>query len=226
MELFLIAIAPVVIIAFYIYYRDKYEKEPFWWLVTALLSGCIITLPVIYVERLFSIPLNYMPGLANAGYNAFVVAALTEEVFKFAALFLIMWKNPTFNEKFDGIVYATFISLGFAAVENLLYVINMGPGVGLTRAFTAVPAHALFGIMMGYHFGLAKFYPDQRKRQIFLALFRPILLHGIYDFILMSQTEYLLFLFIPYIIILWFFGFRRMKDLSDRSVYRWLNIKK
>jgi len=226
MGLFAIAVAPVVIIAFYIYYRDKYEREPFWWLVTALLAGGIVTVPVIYVERLLGIPLLYLSGLIHAAWNAFAVAAFTEEIFKFGALFLIFWRNPDFNEKFDGIVYASFVSLGFATIENLLYVINGGIGVGITRAFTAVPAHALFGIVMGYRFGLAKFYPEEKKKQLFMAVFMPFLLHGIYDFILMSQHEYLLFLFIPYVIFLWIFGLKRMKSLSDRSIYRWLKVNK
>jgi len=153
MVLFVIAVIPVFIILFYLYFRDKYEKEPFWWLVVALLAGCIITVPVIHVERILEPPIYYLSGYASAAWNAFVVAAFTEELFKFAALMLIFWNSRHFNEKFDGIVYASFISLGFAAVENIFYVINGGVQVGLTRAFTAVPAHALFGIVMGYILG-------------------------------------------------------------------------
>ena len=222
MGLFVIAIAPVLIIAFYLYYRDKYEKEPFWWLVVALLAGGFITMPVIYVERLLEIPMYYLSGYAQAAWNAFVVAAFTEELFKFAALMLIFWNNRHFNEKFDGIVYATFVSLGFAAVENLLYVINGGFQVGLTRAFTAVPAHALFGIIMGYRVGLAKFYPKERRKQLVWALLMPILFHGIYDFILMSGHPYLVFAFVPFLIFLWIYGFKKLKNLSDRSIYRWI----
>ncbi len=223
MGLFAIALAPVIIIAFYLYYRDKYEKEPFWWLVVALLAGAFITMPVIYVERILEITMYYLSGYVQAAWNAFVVAAFTEELFKFAALMLIFWNNRHFNEKFDGIVYATFVSLGFAAVENLLYVINGGFQVGLTRAFTAVPAHALFGIIMGYRVGLARFYPKERKRQLVKALLMPILFHGIYDFILMSGHPYLVLAFVPFLVFLWIYGFKRLKNLSDRSIYRWIN---
>ena len=94
--------------------------------------------------------------------------------------------------------------------------------MGLTRAFTAVPAHALFGIVMGYQLGLARFYPREKLRRLFLALALPILLHGVYDFILMSGHPYLLLVFVPYLAFLWIFGFRRMRQLSDRSIYRWL----
>jgi len=222
MNLILIALAPVFIIAFYIYLRDKYEREPVGQLLLALAAGCLITLPVMIVEGWLAKPMVYLTGYSSAAWNAFVVAAFTEELFKFLAFLILFWNNRNFNEKFDGIVYAAFISLGFAVVENILYVTNGGAGVGLTRAFTAVPAHALFGVVMGYQGGLARFYPRERTWRLFLALTLPILLHGVYDFILMSGHPYLLFAFIPYVVFLWFFGFRRMRELSDRSIYRWI----
>ena len=125
-------------------------------------------------------------------------------------------------EKFDGIVYAVFISLGFALVENILYVFgdSDGASVGILRAVTAVPAHALFGVVMGYHFAIAKFEPSHRAIEFVLALAFPILLHGLYDFWLMSENGYLLLLFIPYVIVLWIFGFKRMKTHSDDSVFK------
>jgi RsiW-degrading membrane proteinase PrsW (M82 family) len=220
MNLIIIALAPVIIIAIYIYIRDKYEREPLRLLLISLLVGCIITIPVVFIEELLMVPTKAYKGLVSAVWGGFVVAALTEELFKFIALYLLIWKNRHFNEKFDGIVYACFISLGFAGVENILYVTNGGMSVGITRAFTAIPAHALFGVLMGYQFGLARFYPKERNWRLFLAVCLPILLHGIYDFILMSDHPYLLFAFIPYLIFLWLFGFRRIRQLSDRSIYR------
>jgi RsiW-degrading membrane proteinase PrsW (M82 family) len=223
MNLIIIALAPVFIIAIYIYLRDKYEREPIRLLLAALAAGCVITIPVIFVEQLISVPGQAFNEITSAAWNAFAVAALTEELFKFLALYLLIWKNRHFNEKFDGIVYACFISLGFAGIENILYVSDGGFSVGITRAFTAVPAHALFGVIMGYQFGLARFYPEERFWRFFLALLIPILLHGIYDFILMSGHPYLLFAFIPYLVFLWIFGFRRIRQLSDRSIYRRLS---
>ena len=220
MNLIIIALAPVFIIAIYIYFKDKYEREPFRLLLISLIVGCIITIPVGFIEGFLMVPGKAYTGLASAAWNAFVVAALTEELFKFIALYLLIWKNRHFNEKFDGIVYACFISLGFAGIENILYVTDGGISVGITRAFTAIPAHALFGVLMGYQFGLARFYPKERAWRLFLALWLPIMLHGIYDFILMSDHPYLLFAFIPYLIFLWLFGFRRIRQLSDRSIYR------
>ncbi len=220
MIVLLIALAPVFIILFYVYFRDKYEKEPFKLLLFSLLAGMIIVVPVIIVERLimaFQPPMN---PLMDAGYNAFLVAALVEEAFKYLALFLIIWKSPEFNEKFDGIVYAVFISLGFAAVENVLYVIDGGVKTGLIRAITAVPAHALFGVMMGYYFGIARMYSELRKESMWKAFLIPFALHGIYDFLLMSNLPILLLAFIPFMLYLYFTGFRKMKITSDSSIFR------
>ena len=220
MNLIVLAVAPVMIIAVYIYLRDRYEREPAGQLGLALIAGGLITMPVVFVEGWLSFPAHSLSGMASAAWNALVVAAITEESFKFLALMILFWNNPNFNEKFDGIVYASFIALGFAGVENVLYVADGGVEVGLIRAFTAVPGHALFGIIMGYQAGLARFYPSERRRRLFYALALPVLLHGLYDFILMSEHPYLLLGFIPYVIFLWIFGFRRMRQLSDRSIYR------
>ena len=143
-----------------------------------------------------------------------------EEAFKYLALILLLWRNKNFNEKFDGIVYAVFISLGFAAVENIMYVSRGGMEVAMIRAVTAVPAHALFGIRMGYFLGIARMYPELRKQYLFLAFFYPFLLHGFYDFILMAQVEWLLLLFIPYLLFLYFVGFRKMAVTSRTSIFR------
>ena len=146
MNLLFISLAPVFIIAFYVWFRDKYEKEPIAMLLRALLIGAVITLPVIFIERgLFSLGATFSFG---PFWDAFAVAGLVEESFKFLAFYLIIWRNVNFNEKFDGIVYAVFIALGFAGVENILYVAEGGVQVAITRAITAVPAHALFGVII------------------------------------------------------------------------------
>jgi RsiW-degrading membrane proteinase PrsW (M82 family) len=220
MNLIFIALAPVFIIAIYIYFRDKYEKEPIGLLLKSLLAGAVIVVPIIFLERFLGRFSQHMEFYSNAAYTAFVVAAFSEEVFKYLALFILIWQNPNFNEKFDGIVYASFISLGFAAVENIHYVISFGIQVGYSRAFTAVPAHALFGITMGYYFGLAKFYPHMTNKYLSLSLLLPLLLHGIYDFIIFINLTFSLIIFIPFIIYLWITGFKKMKELSDKSIYR------
>lgn len=217
--LLILSLMPIAIIAIYIYSRDKYEKEPINTLLKALLFGALSVLPIIVAERFMTF-IGELSNLTSAAWNAFFVAALCEESFKMLAVYLLIWKKPEFNEKFDGIVYATFVSLGFAAVENILYVMESGYSTGLVRMFTAVPAHAIFGVSMGYFLGLAKFYPKKRNSYMWKAFLLPFILHGLYDFCLMSQNEVLLFLFIPFVAIMWALGFKKLKRLSDSSVYR------
>lgn len=219
MDLIILSLAPVFIIAGYIYFRDKYEKEPLKLLLLALFFGALTVIPIVFVERFLSSFSGLFNGLAAAAWNAFAVAAFTEELFKFLALYLLIWKSPELNEKFDGIVYAVFISLGFAAVENILYVTGNGLGTGVIRAITAVPAHAIFGITMGFYFGMAKFYEKERKSLMLKALGYTILLHGIYDFILFTGLEWIIVVFIAFVVYLYISGLKRVKQLSDQSIY-------
>lgn len=220
MVVLLASLAPVFIILFYIYFRDKYEKEPLGLLIKSLVAGVLVVLPVLFTERLLMTLMPALGKVGSAAYHAFLVAGTTEEAFKFLALYLLVWKSPSFNEKFDGIVYAVFVSLGFAAVENVLYVMDGGMQTAMVRALTAVPAHALFGVTMGYYLGIAHMYEAERKPYLIQALAVPILLHGIYDFILMVEIDWLLLLFVPYVIGLYLLGMKKMKILSDTSVFK------
>ena len=219
-NLVFLSLAPVLIILVYVYFRDKYEQEPWDLLLKAILMGASITLPVVLVESFLVEVKPLMGRFGNAAYMSFLVAGLTEESFKFIALYLLIWRNPAFNEKFDGIVYAVFVALGFAGIENILYVFQNGAGVGLIRALTAVPAHALFGITMGYYFGIAHMVKEFRRPFLWLSLLIPVFLHGIYDFILFSGSPLLIMVFLPYLVWLYITGFRRMKLISDSSVFK------
>ena len=220
MILLFISIAPIAIILTYFNYRDKYEKEPLSLLLKALFAGAIITIPVVIVELILGDIYDGASKMQNAFYNGFIVAALTEEAFKFFAFRILIWKNKNFNEFFDGIIYAVFISLGFAAIENILYVFQHGGSVGLLRALTAVPAHAIFGVAMGYYLSLARFNPQKKSYYLSLAILIPILLHGFYDFIIFSENEWLLLLFVPYIVFMWIYGFKKMKKHSENSQFK------
>jgi RsiW-degrading membrane proteinase PrsW (M82 family) len=220
MAILLASLAPVFIILFYIYFRDKYEKEPLGLLIKALLAGILIILPAIFVEQWLAALNPYSGKVGAAAWHAFVVAGLTEEVLKFLALYLLVWRSPSFNEKFDGIVYAVFVSLGFAAVENVLYVMEGGMQTAAIRALTAVPAHAIFGVTMGYYLGVAHMYEELRRAYLLRAMALPVVLHGIYDFILMVEIGWLYLLFIPYLAVLYIMGTRKMKILSNASVYK------
>lgn len=220
MHLLILALAPVFIIAGYVYFRDKYEKEPLRLLLVALLSGAFAVVPILFIENFLTQFSIVFHGLGAAAWNAFVVAAFSEELIKYLVLCLLIWKSPEFNEKFDGIVYAVFISLGFAGVENILYVLGNGFGTGVMRAVTAVPAHAIFGITMGFYFGMARFYPKQRSIFLMKSLFYPLFLHGIYDFILFTQINWLVLVFVGFVIYLYFSGLKRVQTLSDLSIYK------
>lgn len=215
------AIAPSAALLYYFYMRDKYEKEPRLLLLKAFLLGGGLVIPVLFVEMKLYIFDMSNSNLLTASYTAFVVAGLVEESFKYFFFLLYIWKNNEFNEMYDGIVYSVFISLGFATVENLAYVLSTGFNTAILRSLTAVPAHALFAVTMGYYLGIAKFAKVRyRKKYILLGLFIPVILHGIYDFILFSQKLYLLILFIPYMLYLWKKGLRQVDELVEFSPFR------
>ncbi len=114
--------------------------------------------------------------------NAFFLVALVEEFSKFLFVRFILYNNKNFNEPFDGIVYALMVSMGFATLENVLYTFQYGVTTGVLRMFTAVPAHATFGILMGYFLGLAKFTHRRELYYASLALLVATLFHGAYDY--------------------------------------------
>lgn len=220
MAILIASLAPVFIILLYIYLRDKYDREPVWLLAQLVFAGALAVIPIALVEKLL---VGWAPPLGKVGgafYHAFVVAGFTEEGFKFLVLYLLVWNHSRFNEKFDGIVYAVFVSLGFAAVENIMYVVQSGYQTALVRALTAVPAHALFGVTMGYYLGIARMYDEIRGVNLRRAILIPILLHGIYDFILMVEIDWLLLLFVPYVIYLYVAGMRKIRMHSETSIFR------
>jgi RsiW-degrading membrane proteinase PrsW (M82 family) len=220
MSILFISFAPIILILIYIYKRDKYEKEPMGLLLISLVAGAVITLPILLVEMFLMELVHFQDIFANAFYEGFIVASMTEELFKYLAFTIFIWRNRNFNELFDGIIYASYISLGFAAVENFFYVYGYGYEVGALRAFTAVPAHALFGITMGYYFGLAKFNESKRARYLWLAIIMPFILHGFYDFFLMSDNGLLLLVFLAFVVFMWISGFKKMKRHSKGSVFK------
>ena len=220
MTLLIIALAPVVTILIYIYFRDKYEKEPIGLLLKGFFAGVIIVFPCALIEVFISALFPFEVPYVSAIWNGFIVAGLTEELFKFLCVMLLFWKNKNFNEKFDGIVYAVFVSLGFAALENIFYVYDKGLSVGLLRAFTAVPAHALFGIIMGSYIGIARFERENSGSLLWQAFLYAWVFHGIYDFLLMTGNGIFVLLEIPFMFFLIRKAFKRMKRLSEESFFQ------
>jgi len=191
MQLLLLAIAPVMVVLVFIYIKDKYEKEPFKFLLKNFLLGATVSVLLTFVISIIAaqfIVIDNLDALIQNFIDAFILVALVEEFSKYLIVRFYAQRNAEFNEPFDGIVYAVMVSIGFACLENILYVYQHGLGTGILRAFTAVPAHATFGILMGYFMGKAKF----SNNRVFLnltGLLVATLFHGAYD----------LFLFIDFI---------------------------
>ena len=226
MYLLLLALAPAILLMVYVYFRDKYEKEPVKLILKGILLGAVIIFPVGAIENYIIVYGQNLPKLPKAAWDGFLVAGATEEAFKYLMVFILIWRNRNFNEKFDGIVYAVSVSLGFAAIENLFYVFsNNSMQVGMIRAFTAVPGHAIFGVVMGFYLGLARFTVQNRKKWLIRAFTVPWLLHGVYDFLLMSGHPVLLVIFVPFLVYMYRTGLKKMKELNTESVFNPNNIK-
>ena len=186
------ALLPALLLFLYIWRKDA-QPEPFKWLFRALLAGVIICIPVAAVESwvmnsLF--PAGGPTTLFGTTVEAFLVAAVPEEAAKLLALWIILRKNPYFDEHFDGIVYAVCVGLGFAAIENVGYVLSSGEGwasVAIMRALLAVPGHYAFAIMMGYYYAIYHFIDHSHTAAVKVLLI-PVLAHGVYDSLAMSGS--------------------------------------
>jgi RsiW-degrading membrane proteinase PrsW (M82 family) len=177
-----IALAPGAAIGLYIYWKDKHEREPLGLLVKSFFFGVISTLITLLISWPISrlVPLD-PTSLTQQAVHAFLLVALIEEFSKFIFVRWVLYPNKNFNEPFDGIVYSLTVSLGFAGLENILYVLDGGVETAVLRMFTAVPAHASFGVLMGYFLGKAKFEHKKAHYAIY-ALGVATLFHGAYDY--------------------------------------------
>lgn len=181
------ALLPVVLLMFYIYKRDTFQKEPWPLLLKAFGFGVLaafIDIPVAHLTQ-FIVPKFFSSPGWDAFHTAYFGAAFPEEFCKLLMLYLCIWKNPYFDEYYDGLEYAAFVGLGFAGVENVLYIMQGGIQLAVGRGIFAVPAHFFFAIFMGYFFSMARFRYEKRWKYLFLAYIVPVLLHGVYDFPLM-----------------------------------------
>ncbi|UCG91738.1 MAG: PrsW family intramembrane metalloprotease [candidate division WOR-3 bacterium] len=187
--LFLIALAPCLFLLWYFYNRDRYEPEPKRKILKIFLLGALMVLPAGIIEIvLLTIVDTITSGLLYTFIIAFIIVAPTEELLKFYAVKRWIYRSVEFDEIMDGIVYTVAASLGFATVENIFYVVSQGIGTGIARAFFAVPGHAFFGALMGYYIGRAKFSKEKEKQLIMKGILFAILMHGLYNFLLLTKT--------------------------------------
>ncbi len=186
------ALLPAIVLMIIMLIRDKERPEP----PRMLFKGVLFGVLSVFVSFTMSGPLSALTGSLDnystfwgAMWNAFALAAIPEECAKLFCLWLLLRKNPYFDEHLDGIVYAVCIGLGFAAVENIMYVFQAGDNwavTALVRGVLSVPAHFFFAVLMGYYYSLVHFGHHPRRNAVWV-LFAPILAHGIFDTIAMSQ---------------------------------------
>ena len=216
------AVLPAVILLRYVYRHDTVEKEPAGLLLFLLLLGVLSALCAGMVERLTQRILNWFvepESLIHTILFAFLVVAVAEEAAKFFFLKRWTWNHPAFNYRFDGIVYAVFVSLGFAAYENIQYVLHYGLSVALPRALLAVPGHMSFAVFMGLFYGRAKLcagYGDVQGEKLNLTLgyVIAVFFHGFYDACAMRGTVMATIIFIAFVVLMYLLVYRTLKRES------------
>lgn len=227
------ALAPVAILLWYIVKKDRTKPEPTNWLAKAFWYGVLSA----FLSFAFSTPLGAMfgldidaevyPSIFNSFADAFLMAAIPEELAKLIMLWLLLRKNPHFDEKFDGIVYAVCIGMGFAGIENVLYLfggIEDGSwlSTGIVRALFSVPGHFLFAVLMGYYYSIYYWGIDRSMKAKAMILAAPILAHGIFDGILFCIKVDDSLVLISFVAFIYFFnklrkkGKERLEELMDQ----------
>lgn len=188
------ALLPAFFLVGYVWFRDKNKREPIrevlrgvWNGVLSIALALIIVTPCTWLQQLLPF-FAEGNGIWGAVGTAFLSAAIPEEIAKFVMFRSLVKDNRYFDERMDGVVYAAAVSMGFAGVENVLYLLdNLDAllGVGLIRALFSVPGHFFYAVFMGYFYSLACF-GDGRKKELnyVLALLVPIILHGVFDSLL------------------------------------------
>lgn len=223
--LIIIAVVPAIVLMAYIFSKDKVEKEPASLLLKLIGLGVISTLLAVACEWAGSLVISGI-GHSTLAYRIienFIVVGLSEEFFKYFMLKKATWNHSSFNYTFDAVVYAVFVSLGFALWENLLYCFNYGITTALVRAVTSIPGHATFGVFMGVYYGLAK-KADMNGRAAasrslrVMAVIVPALLHGAYDFFASGKSIFSTIAFIAFIVVLFLAAFRRVNRMSTEDV--------
>lgn len=221
------AVIPAVVLLVKVYKVDHLDKESPRLLWNLVVRGVIATVFAMLTEWIGEFVLSSFVQEQTVLYNLllyFIVVAVSEEGFKYLLMKQRTWKDPEFNFQFDGVVYAVFVSLGFALWENISYVLMYGFGTALIRAVTAVPGHACFGVFMGAWYGLAKKYESygmhsQSKTCRVVALLSSIVLHGCYDFTASIENQNYAWIFVAFVVVMFIVAFRLVKKLSQNDRY-------
>ena len=233
----LVSIIPVLIILAVIYNMSEVKKQPLWLLAILFLGGILSWVMVRYISRflgndIYKSQIEINEALGNKGFFlvSFGIIAIIEEMSKYIVITIMCFKNKYFKNPYDAIMYAVCISLGFAFVENIMYINNYGMGVAISRAIFSIPAHASFGIIMGYYLGVSKLCRDKGEANAsaltrYSAFFIPLIFHGFYDFLLNFNTESIYIIFLIYVIIMYAFVILLLFRLN-RVDDKWLRHQK
>ena len=226
------AIIPVVLLCFYIYKKDQH-KEPKGLLASLLALGALICIPVvigeIIVGEIFSI--EESESFIEIFINVFFAVAIVEEGFKWIVTYFRGYKNREFDEVYDIIVYSVFASLGFACIENIMYVFSYGLGTAVMRALTSVPGHASFGVLMGYYMSKAKVneingQKSLKNKNLLLSLLIPTIFHTLFDAILSWDNDSFMLIFFIFDIAMVVYCFLIVKKMSKIQQNLSTNIDK
>ena len=225
----LAAVLPAVFLMRYIYRQDQIEPEPPGLLIGLIFSGVAAALCSIVLESLAEGVLNLLVDPGSPVYTillAFLVVAVVEEGTKLFFLKRRSWNSPAFNYRFDGVVYAVFVSLGFAAFENIKYVMSYGLSVAVPRALLAVPGHMGFAVFMGAFYGRARLRfnrGDETGGAVSMAAgyLIAVFLHGFYDTCAMLGTSAATAAFVVFVVVMYIVVFRliRRESLEDQPLY-------
>lgn len=221
--LFVIAFVPIVSLGSFVYYKDK-NKEPIKILIEMFLAGIVATFITVMLSTLLGILVPGYSELYNSrdyvGLYAFslISVALLQEFSKWVLVYILGYNNKEYDEPYDMIVYSLFISLGFAFIENLIYVYDGGANVSLFKAFGDVVLQACMGVFIGYFISLAKLAHIDKKpyiKYVILSLAVPCILHSILDYLLILGNLVFIFLFIVVIVVAYYFAYKNISRLSS-----------
>ncbi|ANF37083.1 intramembrane metalloprotease PrsW [Bacillus velezensis] len=205
-------IAPGIALLSYFYLKDQYDNEPVHMVLRSFFLGVVLVFPTMFIQ--------YVLEKEHVGGGSFFVSFLSsgflEESVKWFVLMISVYPHAHFDEHYDGIVYGASVSLGFATLENILYLFGHGVEHAFIRALLPVSCHALIGVIMGFYLGKARFSQKKaRVKWLVISLAVPSCLHGSYDFILTALNHWVYYM-LPLMLFLWWFGLRKAK--KARSV--------
>jgi len=210
-----VAIAPALALLSYFYLRKQVAPGPSRSLFYAFVYGIALTFPILFMQHVFEVEGVF----TNEWVREVVFTSTIEEFFKWFILFIAIYRHAEFSDPYDGILYGASISLGFATMENILYLLTFGVETAIMRAILPVASHALFGVVMGYYFGRARFAKNMHEKRTFafLAFFIPLLLHSLYNSIFLIEYFWN-YVIGPFMLFLWWYGLKKVKNAHTVSL--------